>query len=237
MTDMALQHVRPADESAFRELMSAFPSGVTVVTTRDRDGTPRGLTCTAMCSVSLRPPILLTCVRHDSETLAAMLRRGRFAVNLLHAGGRAAADVFANAVRDRFTEVEWESSPRGDLPWLTADAHAVAECAVAGFVEAGESCEAAVVREVAEEVGVPVTRLRYVGSQAWPYPGSLMLGFMAEGDPNRPLCVDEAEISEARWFTRAEVRDVLEGRRDDFGLPMGSSIAHFLVAEWLAGRV
>ncbi len=108
---------------------------------------------------------------------------------------------------------------------------------LAGFVEAGESCEAAVVREVAEEVGVPVTRLRYVGSQAWPYPGSLMLGFMAEGDPNRPLCVDEAEISEARWFTRAEVRDVLEGRRDDFGLPMGSSIAHFLVAEWLAGRV
>ncbi|TML21419.1 MAG: NUDIX domain-containing protein [Actinobacteria bacterium] len=107
---------------------------------------------------------------------------------------------------------------------------------LAGFVEAGESAEAAVVREVAEEVGVPVHRLRYVGSQAWPYPGSLMLGFTAEGDPGRPVRVDEAEISEARWFSRTEVRDVLEGRRDDFGLPTGSSIAHFLVMEWLAGR-
>jgi len=107
---------------------------------------------------------------------------------------------------------------------------------LAGFVEAGESAEATVVREVAEEVGVPVSRLRYVGSQAWPYPGSLMLGFTAEADPNQPVRVDEAEISSARWFTRAEVRDVLEGRRDDFGLPMGSSIAHFLIIEWLAGR-
>jgi NAD+ diphosphatase len=107
---------------------------------------------------------------------------------------------------------------------------------LAGFVEAGESCEAAVVREVAEEVGVPVTRLRYIGSQAWPYPGSLMLGFTAEADPSQPVRVDEAEISSARWFTRAEVRDVLAGRRDDFGLPMGSSIAHFLITEWLAGR-
>jgi len=107
---------------------------------------------------------------------------------------------------------------------------------LAGFVEAGESAEAAVVREVAEEVGVPVQRLRYVGSQAWPYPGSLMLGFTAEGDPGRPVRVDEAEISEACWFSRTEVRDVLEGRRDDFGLPTGSSIAHFLIMEWLAGR-
>ncbi len=174
MTDMALQHVRPADESAFRELMSAFPSGVTVVTTRDRDGTPRGLTCTAMCSVSLRPPILLTCVRHDSETLAAMLRRGRFAVNLLHAGGRAAADVFANAVRDRFTEVEWESSPRGDLPWLTADAHAVAECAVAGFVEAGD--HVVVFGEVGEVIAEPDQPLLYGFRQyaAWTPDGRVL---------------------------------------------------------------
>lgn len=107
---------------------------------------------------------------------------------------------------------------------------------LAGFVEAGESCEAAVVREVAEEVGVPVRGLRYVGSQAWPYPGSLMLGFTAEADPDQPVQVDEAEISSARWFTRTEARDILAGRRDDYGLPIGSSIAHFLVKEWLEGR-
>jgi len=107
---------------------------------------------------------------------------------------------------------------------------------LAGFVEAGESCEAAVVREVAEEVGAAVCRLRYVASQAWPYPGSLMLGFTAEADPALPVRVDEAEISAARWFTRAEIRAVLDGRSDDFSLPMSSSIALFLITEWLAER-
>jgi NAD+ diphosphatase len=107
---------------------------------------------------------------------------------------------------------------------------------LAGFVEAGESAESAVVREVAEEVGVPVHHLRYLGSQAWPYPGSLMLGFTAEGDPERPVDVDETEISSARWFTRTEIRDALTGEREDFGLPMGSSIALFLITEWVAGR-
>jgi NAD+ diphosphatase len=107
---------------------------------------------------------------------------------------------------------------------------------LAGFVEAGESAESAVVREVAEEVGVAIDHLRYLGSQAWPYPGSLMLGFTAVGDPARPVTVDRTEISEARWFTRTEIRDVLIGDRDDFGLPMGSSIAHFLITEWVAGR-
>ncbi len=107
---------------------------------------------------------------------------------------------------------------------------------LAGFVEAGESAEGAVVREVAEEVGASVAHLRYLGSQAWPYPGSLMLGFTAQADPERPVQVDETEISSARWFTRTEIRAVLEGERDDFGLPMGSSIALFLIMQWVAGR-
>jgi NAD+ diphosphatase len=106
---------------------------------------------------------------------------------------------------------------------------------LAGFVEAGESAEAAVVREVDEEVGVLVSRLRYMGSQAWPYPGSLMLGFTAEADPTQPVRVDTTEIEAARWFSRAEIRAALAGERDDFGLPIGSSIAAFLVTEWLAG--
>jgi len=106
----------------------------------------------------------------------------------------------------------------------------------AGFIEAGESAESAVVREVAEEVAVAVDHLRYLGSQAWPYPGSLMLGFTARADPAQPVRVDEAEITSARWFTRTEIRDALVGDREDFGLPMGSSIAHFLITEWVAGR-
>ena len=107
---------------------------------------------------------------------------------------------------------------------------------LAGFVEAGESAEAAAIREVAEEVGVPVSRLHYLGSQAWPYPGSLMLGFTALADPDQPVRVDETEISSARWFTRTDIRAVIAGERDDFGLPMATSIAFFLVTEWLSGR-
>jgi len=106
---------------------------------------------------------------------------------------------------------------------------------LAGFVEAGESAEAAVVREVGEEVGVRVAQLRYHGSQAWPYPGSLMLGFLAVADPEQPVLVDREEIAAARWFSRAEIRSVLAGERDDFGLPMASSIAYFLLTEWLDG--
>ena len=80
---------------------------------------------------------------------------------------------------------------------------------LAGFVEPGESAESAVVREIREEVGVEVSGLAYVGSQAWPFPASLMLGFFASADPDRPVRPDGAEIAEARWFTRAEIAALL----------------------------
>lgn len=127
-----------AGAAGLRDLMNVFPSGVTVVTTHDRDGTPRGLTCTSMCSVSLRPPILLACLHNHSATLAALLRRRSFAVNILHAGGRGAAEVFATPGRDRFAEVAWCHTPSRGLPWLASDAHAVAECDLVDVTEAGD---------------------------------------------------------------------------------------------------
>jgi len=123
---------------SFRELMSCFPSGVTVITTCDRDGSPRGLTCTSLCSVSMRPPMLLACVANHSDTLAVLLRNGAFAVNLLHAGGRDAAQVFASPIPDRFRLVNWARTPACGLPWLRSDAHAVAECLVTDAVPAGD---------------------------------------------------------------------------------------------------
>lgn len=116
---------------------------------------------------------------------------------------------------------------------------------LAGFVEPGESAEAAVVREVAEEVGVDVGRLRYEGSQAWPFPASLMLGFTGYADPTQSLRPDRTEIAEARWFTRTEVAALLSDRPDPAGGPHGvatpgaialpgpASIAHFLIRTWL----
>lgn len=111
---------------------------------------------------------------------------------------------------------------------------------LAGYVEPGESAEAAVVREVREEVGIDVHRVDYVGSQAWPYPGSLMLGYVADADPSQPLRPDPEEIAEARWFSRAEITAVLAGERveagdgERVGLPSPVSIAYFLITKWLA---
>lgn len=106
---------------------------------------------------------------------------------------------------------------------------------LAGFVEPGESAEAAVIREVAEEVGILVVYPTYVSSQSWPYPRSLMLGFTAVGDPTLPLVTEPTELSDARWFTRREVADVVYGSADGFGLPNRASIAHHLITRWLAG--
>ena len=80
---------------------------------------------------------------------------------------------------------------------------------LAGFVEAGESFETCVVREIAEEIGLSVRDVRYLGSQPWPFPRSLMVGFHAVADPDQEFSFNDGEISEAHWFTRDEVRDAL----------------------------
>ncbi|QLD10552.1 NAD(+) diphosphatase [Microbacterium oleivorans] len=101
----------------------------------------------------------------------------------------------------------------------------------AGFVEAGESLETAIRREVAEEAGVVVDDLEYRGSQGWPYPRSLMLGFHAVAADAPAARPDGEEIVAVRWFTRDEIVSSLAGT-GPVSLPGTASIAHRLIADW-----
>lgn len=100
----------------------------------------------------------------------------------------------------------------------------------AGFVEAGESMEATVHRELAEEAGVRIRELRYVSSQPWPYPRSLMVGFRAVA-ADEDVTADGEEIIDVRWLTRDEIGRALAGD-GPVGLPSPSSIARRLIEDW-----
>lgn len=106
---------------------------------------------------------------------------------------------------------------------------------VAGFVEPGESAEAACHREVGEEVGVAIHDLTYVASQPWPYPRSLMLGYQAVADPAAPIVVQPGEIAQAGWFTRDEVSAALVGADSPLRMPPSISIARYLIDRWATG--
>jgi NAD+ diphosphatase len=109
--------------------------------------------------------------------------------------------------------------------------------ALAGFVEPGESIEEAVAREVHEEAGVRVRDVRYVVSQPWPFPSSLMIGCHAFAD-DPTVTVDQTELEDARWFTRAEVEDAVRAiERDEggkaFRAPPRTAVANHLLRWWV----
>ncbi len=103
---------------------------------------------------------------------------------------------------------------------------------LAGFVESGESLEQAIHREVGEEVDIDLGELTYFGSQPWPFPRSLMVGFFARARSTR-ICVDVNEIAHAEWHTRDGLQAKLAN--GELGLPGPSSIAYRLVQTWLEG--
>ncbi|WP_343572468.1 NAD(+) diphosphatase [Mycobacterium sp.] len=113
---------------------------------------------------------------------------------------------------------------------------------LAGFVEAGESFETCVAREINEEIGLTVRDIRYLGSQPWPFPRSLMVGFHAVADPAEPFAFNDGEIAEAEWFTRDEIRAALElgdwssDSESRLLLPGSVSIARVIVESWAEAR-
>ncbi len=120
----------------FRELLGHLAGGVAVVTTVAGDGTPRGLTATSVCSVSLIPPLVLACLGADAKTREAIRETGTYALNFLHSAGRTLADRFASSAPDKFEDLQWATGPGGSplldpiLAWV--------ECEVEREIEAGD---------------------------------------------------------------------------------------------------
>ncbi|MBO3662332.1 NAD(+) diphosphatase [Microbacterium stercoris] len=184
---------------------------------------------------------------HAADTLMVAISLGRWLTDFGHCplcGGRA---VLRQAGWSRRCEdCGREHFPRNDPAVIVAITDPARErillganvnwrgrmhSCFAGFVEAGESLETAIHRELFEEAGVRVTDVRYVRSQPWPFPHSLMLGFEAtavDPDEARP---DGTEIISLKWFTRDEIAEALAGR-GEFGLPGRASIAYRLIREW-----
>ncbi|SHM12660.1 NADH-FMN oxidoreductase RutF, flavin reductase (DIM6/NTAB) family [Actinacidiphila paucisporea] len=149
MTQQPIPDIRP--------LMSAFPTGVSVITSLAPDGVPWGMTCTSLCSVALDPPTLLVCLRRGSPTLQAVLDSGAYTINLLHQAARSTAELFASGATDRFERTRWAMQDPACGPHLVEAAHTIADCRVADVHEIGDHA-------VVMGAAVAVTQL----SSQWP---------------------------------------------------------------------
>jgi flavin reductase (DIM6/NTAB) family NADH-FMN oxidoreductase RutF len=127
-----------ATREGFRAMMRGFPTGVAIVTAIDQTGRPWGMTCSSVCSVTLTPPTLLVCLRSDSPTLTAIVSQGQFALNLLHDGGQATAELFASGQADRYDHVRWRLRHGDAGPHLDDDARAIADCRIRVPVPIGD---------------------------------------------------------------------------------------------------
>jgi NAD+ diphosphatase len=102
---------------------------------------------------------------------------------------------------------------------------------LAGFLEPGETVEAAVRRETFEEAGIRVGEVRYLASQPWPFPSSIMIGCVGEAI-SEEIDFDKDELEDARWFSKDDVRRMLEGTHEEFAAPSPIAIANHLIREW-----
>jgi flavin reductase (NADH) len=181
------------DYQAFRTIMGSFASGVTVVTTRGRDGEPHGLTCSAVCSVSADPPLLLACIRTPSRTLDALRESGVFAVNFLEARARDVSRRFSGRDGARFDGLSWHPGAACGAPVLD-HVLAYAECSTRQLIEAGDHVVA-----IGLLVGGDVDHSRLPLGY---WRGSYMRMYRLDQPAAHPARVEEAE-SGADWHAVA----------------------------------
>jgi flavin reductase (DIM6/NTAB) family NADH-FMN oxidoreductase RutF len=123
----------------FRDIMACFPTGVAIVTARETDERPRGLTLSAFCPVSLEPPLVLVCIDKASNTLPALRASGGFTVNFLAGGREHLAVLYASKADEKFEGIAWslpETAEGG--PVLHEDCAAYAVCITRQAIEAGD---------------------------------------------------------------------------------------------------
>lgn len=124
------------DSTTFREAMARFPSGVTIVTTHDESGHPRGFTASSFCSVSAEPPLVLVCLAKSANSYPLFAHNDRFAISILQADHVDLARRFASKNVDKFASGGFVRTPRGAT--VLEDALAVVECSVNRRYEAGD---------------------------------------------------------------------------------------------------
>lgn len=129
----------PVDRDLYRQLAGSFPTGVAVVTVRDADGAPKGLTTQSFVGLSTEPPLMLVAIDKTSRTLPALQRSSGFVVNFLKTGAEDVSTTFASKSDDKFSRVSWVPSTVADgAPVLRDSSVAYAECAIVARHEAGD---------------------------------------------------------------------------------------------------
>jgi flavin reductase (DIM6/NTAB) family NADH-FMN oxidoreductase RutF len=139
--DSELAALEQGDDRAelYRDLLSSFPAGVTVVTAFDADGSPRGLTLIAFCGVSLEPPLVLACVDRTSNTLSAIQHSGGFTINFIGHHSDQVARLMATKSGDKFTRIAWRRPRLSEGgPILHEDSAAHIVCRTWKALEAGD---------------------------------------------------------------------------------------------------
>ena len=125
------------DKATFRAIMGSFAAGVTIVTVKDADGSPKGFTASSVTSLSLNPPLLLVCVDNGADTLPAMQQATAFAVNMLRHGEEELSARFASKGIDKFAVVDYAEGSLG-APILEGRVVAYAECLVRARYPGGD---------------------------------------------------------------------------------------------------